>query len=390
MIDYNEKLHQYFAEAVSWRRYLHQHPELSYQEFETAMFVAEHLRNWGIEVQTGVGGNGVVGIVKGSHPGATIALRADMDALPIQDEKSCDYASKVNGVTHACGHDGHTSTLLLVAKVLSENKEHLHGEIRLIFQHAEETTPGGAKFMIEQGVLEGVDAIYGIHLWSPLPVGHVYCSSGPMMAAADEFTIQIQGKGGHGGLPHRTVDSVIVGAHLVVNMQTVVSRNINPLMPCVVTIGSLQSGSAFNVIAEKCHLKGTVRTFDEDSRIKARARIESILEHTCTMFEAEYELNYMLGYPPLVNYEAEVVRFNEVATSLFGSEHVHSMEQLMAAEDFAYYLEQVPGCYMIVGAGNVERDIIYPHHHPKFDFDEAAMLHAAKLLIGMVQPRIGR
>jgi amidohydrolase len=380
---FEKRLDDVFPEMVEWRRYLHRHPELSFHEKKTAKFVAEHLRSWGIEVRTEVGGNGVVGLLRGGKPGPTAALRADMDALPIQDEKQCEYASQVPGVMHACGHDAHTSTLLGVAKVLGERRNELKGNVVFLFQHAEEMNPGGAASMIEAGALDGVDAVYGVHLWTPFPVGRLYCKPGPMMAAPDEFIIEIKGKGGHGGLPHQTVDSIVVGSQFVVNLQTIVSRNVDPTEPCVVTVGSFHAGSSFNVIAESCALKGTVRTFEQQLRMEVKSRIERILEQTCAMYGAEYTLDYRLGYPPVVNHPEEVERFFQVGRAFLGEEHVHESPLIMAGEDFSYYLQKVPGCYMFVGAGNEREGIVYPHHHPKFDIDERSMRYAARLLLGM-------
>jgi len=374
---------QIFAEMVGWRRYLHQHPELSFQEFRTAEFVANHLREWGLEVRTQVGGNGVIGLLRGAGQGPTVALRADMDALPIQDEKSCEYASLVQGVMHACGHDAHTSTLLGIAKVASQLKDKLKGNLVFLFQHAEETTPGGAKSMIEAGALEGVDAVFGVHLWTPFPVGHVYAKAGPMMAAPDEFTIRIQGKGGHGGLPHQAVDSIHVGAQVVVNLQSIVSRQVDPIEPCVVSIGSFHAGSSFNVIAETSSLNGTVRTFSSELQAEVKERMGRIVDSVCSMYGASYMFDYKMGYPPVVNDANEAARFVKVGAELFGEDYTHEAPLVMAGEDFSYYLHHRPGCYMFVGAGNVEAGIVHPHHHPRFDIDERSMLNAAKLLIGM-------
>jgi amidohydrolase len=380
---YEARLTSLYPEMVGWRRYLHRHPELSFHEVRTAGFVAERLREWGLQVSTNVGGNGVVGRLEGGIPGRTVALRADMDALPIQDEKACDYASETPGVMHACGHDAHTSTLLALAKILSERKSELRGNIVFIFQHAEEVCPGGASSMIEGGALNGVEAIYGVHLWTPLPYGTVASAAGPVMAAADQFQIEIRGKGGHGGLPHEAVDSVIIGSHLVVNLQSIVSRNVDPTEPAVVSVGSLRSGSNFNVIAETCLLQGTVRSFSEKIRDQVSERIEQIAEHTCRMFGAQYKLDYSRGYPPVVNDPEHSERFFNVSGSLFGSDKTTEMAPLMAAEDFAYYLHRVPGCFMFVGAGNENQGIINPHHHPKFDIDERSMLVSAKLMLHM-------
>ncbi|MDB5052547.1 MAG: peptidase [Bacilli bacterium] len=378
-----EMLEQVFVEMVQWRRYLHQHPELSFQETNTAAFVADHLKQWGLEVQTHIGGFGVIGLLKGGKPGLTVALRADMDALPIQDEKTSSYASLVPGVMHACGHDAHTSTLLGIAKICSQMRDELAGNIKFIFQPAEEVSPGGAVSMIAEGALKGVDVIYGVHLWSPFPIGEVYSKEGAMMAAADEFIIEIQGKGGHGGLPHDTVDSILVGSHLVVNLQSIVSRNINPTEPAVVSIGSLHAGSSFNVIAERCQMSGTVRTFDPTIRDQIQLRIAKISKATCEAFGAQCELEYKVGYPPVINDSIEAERYFKVGAKLFGEANTKQSPLIMAGEDFSYYLQKVPGCFMFVGAGNDEKGVWAPHHHPHFDIDEEAMRNAALLLIEM-------
>ncbi|MCR8641743.1 amidohydrolase [Paenibacillus sp. N1-5-1-14] len=377
-----------YAEMVQMRRYLHQNPELSFHEYKTAAFVADTLRGYGLEVRTQVGGNGVVAKLQGELPGPTVALRADMDALPIQDEKKCEYTSKVPGVMHACGHDGHTTSLLFVAKVMSAHRATLQGNIVFIFQHGEELSPGGAVSMIADGALEEVDVIYGVHLWSPVPLGQVTSRPGAFMAAADEFTFHIHGKGGHGGLPHQTVDTIVVGSHLVVNLQSLVARNVDPTQSCVVSIGSFLGGGAFNVIAEKVSINGTTRTFDPQVRLYVKERLKQIAEATCQMFGATCELEYIDGYPPVVNDGSETDRFMRVSESVVGSDNVHTSEQNMAGEDFSYYLQKIPGCYMFVGAGNVEQGIIHPHHHPKFDIDERSMLVSAKLLMSMAMDYI--
>ncbi|TXK85712.1 M20 family metallopeptidase [Paenibacillus sp. N3.4] len=383
MNDFEAGLRAIYGEMVGWRRYLHQNPELSFHEYRTAEFIAAHLQDWQIEVRKGVGGNGIVGVLRGNVDGPTVALRADMDALPIQDEKNCSYSSKINGVMHACGHDAHTSTLLGIAKVASQNRDQIKGNLVFLFQHAEEITPGGADAMIQDRALEGVDAVFGVHLWTPFPVGHVYGKAGPMMAAPDEFSIRIQGKGGHGGLPHQTIDSIYVASQLVVNLQSIVSRQVDPIEPCVVSVGSFHAGSSFNVIAETSVINGTVRTFNAELRQDVKERLERIVQGTCSMFGASYELDYKMGYPTVVNDAHEAQRFFKVGTELFGVASVHESPLIMAGEDFSYYLHHRPGCYMFVGAGNVEAGIIHPHHHPKFDIDEDAMLNAARLLLGM-------
>lgn len=377
-------LEKLFGAMVERRRHLHRHPELSFKEKETSAYVAGILKELGIEVTEIEGGYGLVGRLRGALPGKTIALRADMDALPIQDEKECEYASEVPGVMHACGHDGHTSMLLAVAEYYSKRLQELRGEIRLLFQPAEETCPGGAVGMIEAGALKGVDVIYGVHLWTPLPLGTAASVAGPMMASVDDFFIDIQGRGGHGGMPHKAVDSVVAGSSLVMQLQSVVSRSVDPLQPAVVTIGSIQGGTAQNVIADRCRLSGTARCFDESTRQVIRERIHALVEGITQSYGTEAHIHYITGYPSLVNDEAEVDRFQRAVGKVPGLQG-EIAAQIMPAEDFSYYLQQIPGCFVLVGAGNEEKGIVHPHHHPRFDIDEGAMLHAAALMVSMAE-----
>ncbi len=366
------------SKVIAWRRHLHRYPELSYHEKATSQFVRDHLETLGWHLRTGIGGHGVIADLEGHTPGKRICLRADMDALPIQDLKQVEYASQIPGIMHACGHDGHTAVLMGVAELLTHSQENWSGSVRLIFQPAEEVPPGGALAMIQEGALEGVDEIYGIHLWSSFPAGQVCTTPGPMMAAADEFTATIRGRGGHGGLPHESVDSVVVGAHAVVNLQSVVSRNFNPIEPSVISIGSFHAGTTFNVIAADCKLQGTVRTMSSPIRSLAKQRIEEVLSSTCAMFGAHYELDYILSYPPLINDPLRTEHVLRVARSLFGESQVEVCAPVMAAEDFAYYLERVPGCFIFVGAGLHPGSA--PHHHPMFDIDESALETSVRLL----------
>ncbi|SDF07083.1 amidohydrolase [Fontibacillus panacisegetis] len=379
-----ELLKTLFPNMVECRRYLHRHPELSFKEQETSKMIASKLEQLGVQSLTGIGGYGVIGRIRGALPGKTVALRADMDALPIQDEKNVDYASQVPGVMHACGHDGHTAILLAVAEYYSHRREQLRGEIVFIFQPAEEVFPGGAMSMIKSGALQDVDVIYGIHLWTPIPVGTSACSPGPMMASTDEFIIDIQGRGGHGGMPHTAVDSVVAASSLVMQLQSIVSRSVDPLDPAVVTIGSIQGGTAQNVIADRCRIAGTVRCFNEETRSFIRDRIYALAEGTAAAYGAEAIINYTMSYPCLVNDNEEFHRFYNVGANKAGLVP-EVTPKIMPAEDFAYYLQHVPGCFMLVGAGNESKGILHPHHHPKFDIDEEAMLYGACLLISMTE-----
>jgi amidohydrolase len=362
------------------RRYFHMNPELSFKEVNTPKKISEYLNRLGIEVQTGVGGNGVIGTIIGGKQGKTVALRADFDALPIQDEKEVNYKSTVPGVMHACGHDAHTSTLLAVAKVLSEQRKDLAGSIKLIFQFGEEVSPGGAKAMIEDGCLEGVDAIFGTHFWSKLPVGEIHYRVGGIMAASDRFEIRVIGKGGHGAAPHETVDSIVVGASIVKDIQQIVSRHVNPLTPAVVSVGSFHAGEAFNVISDHATIVGTARTLDVDVQDLIIDRLEKIVKAACDSSGADYVFDYQKGYPAVRNHEEETKLLVDSAKMIVGNDQVKEMDPMMGGEDFSYYLEKVPGTFFFTGAGNDEEGIIHPHHHPKFDIDERAMLNAAKVM----------
>jgi amidohydrolase len=376
----HKKLDGLYPEMVETRRYLHMHPELSFKEVETARYIADFYKNLGIRPREHVGGNGVVARVKGAKPGKTIALRADFDALPIQEENDVPYQSQVPGVMHACGHDGHTATLLMLAKAIHELKDELEGEYVFIHQHAEEYAPGGAKAMIEDGCLEGVDAIFGTHLWATVPVGHIQYRRGPFMAAADRFEVTIQGHGGHGAQPHLSKDAVVVGAQLVTNLQQVISRRINPIRSAVLTVGSFSSGDAFNIIADTAKITGTVRTFDEDVRDRVEKEIERIIQGTCLAADCTYDYHYFRGYPPVVNHEAETAFLADCAKEIEGVTNVEEVDPSMIGEDFAYYLQHVKGVFFFTGADPEKADPAYPHHHPRFDIHEKAMLIAAKTL----------
>jgi amidohydrolase len=378
------KLEELYPELVEIRRNMHMYPELSFQEVETPKKIAAFLENLGLEVRTQVGGRGVVGVLKGGKPGRTIALRADFDALPIQDEKNVDYKSRVPGVMHACGHDIHTASLLGTAKVLSGIKEQIEGTIVFIHQFAEEQIPGGAISMIKDGCLDGVDAIYGVHVWSSLPFGTIGFIEGDAMASGDSFEITVQGKGGHGAKPHLTVDALSIGAQLVNNLQQIVSREVDPLKPAVLTVGTFNAGQAFNVVADKATLTGTVRTFDEDVRDHIEAAIRRIVKNTCEATRASVEVKYERGYPAVYNYPEHVQRAKSLAVDIIGEDNILSPLPSMGMEDFAYYLKEVPGAFLFVGGGNDAIGANYPHHHPKFNADERAILNTGKLFLSIV------
>ncbi|MBB6454681.1 amidohydrolase [Salirhabdus euzebyi] len=378
-----KKIDELYEEMVEIRRYLHQHPEPSFQEEKTAQFIVDKYEQWGIPYQKNIGGFGVVATLKGGKPGKTVALRADFDALPIQDEKEVPYKSKVPGVMHACGHDGHTATLLCLAKVLLENQSDLEGTVVFLHQPAEEYAPGGAKPMINDGALNGVDAVFGTHLWVTAPVGILQTTKGPFMAGADRFEITIKGKGGHGAIPHETKDAIVIASQLVTQLQQIVSRRIDPLKTAVVSVGTFNAGQAFNIIADKATLTGTVRMFDPTIQETIINEIEKIVKSVCIPYDADYDLNYLKGYPPVINHKEEAEIILDGCRNVPGIEGTEEIKPVMPGEDFAYYLLEKPGAFYFTGAHKEGHD--YPHHHPKFDFDERAMPLGAKTLFQAYQ-----
>ncbi|PRO64990.1 M20 metallopeptidase family protein [Alkalicoccus urumqiensis] len=385
-----ERLAEQFDEMVEIRRYLHEHPELSFEEEKTPSYIAEYHRSLGHDVIEGVGGRGVTARMEGGSPGPVIALRADFDALPIKEETGLPFASKNEGKMHACGHDGHTAQLLVLARVLSEMKEDLHGTILFIHQHAEELAPGGAQAMIKDGCLEGVDAVYGTHLWATTPLGRMEYTRGPIMAAADKFSIQVKGKGGHGAQPHDTKDSILIGAQIIQSLQHIVSRNVDPMASAVVSVGHFESVNAYNVIADQAKIVGTARSFDESVRDLLAARIVETAERTAAVYGAEAEAKYERGYPAVVNHAEHAETAASVAARVSGVEEVVEAAPQMGGEDFAYFLQEKPGAFFFTGAMNPEWETAYPHHHPKFDIDERSMLHAAGILGGLALQAFGQ
>lgn len=374
------KLQMNFEEMVIIRRYLHEHPELSHEEVHTPAYIAKFHRELGLEVREGVGGRGVVATLRGGNPGKTVAIRADFDALEIEELNDIPYKSKNPGIMHACGHDGHTATLLVLAKVLVEMQEQITGTIVFIHQHAEELTPGGARAMIADGCLDGVDVIYGTHLWAPTPLGEISVREGAIMAAADCFEMTIQGKGGHGAEPQHSVDAIVVGAQFVTQLQTLVARRVSPLEAAVVTVGHFVANNPFNVIADSVAIKGTVRTFNEQVRLQLKQEIENLLHATTTGMNASYTFNYLDGYSPVINDAEQTAFIAQIAEQVPGVDHVRTCEPFMIGEDFGYYLQHVPGTFFMTGAKDPVWEDVYPHHHARFNFDERAMLIAASVL----------
>jgi amidohydrolase len=364
-------------DLVATRRDLHQHPELAFEEVRTAGIVAQRLRKLGLDVQTGVAKTGVVGMLHGTanRPGSkTIAIRADMDALPIFEMNEIDYRSSVDGKMHACGHDGHTSILLAVADVLSKRRDELPGDVKFVFQPAEEAI-GGALPMVEEGAVNGVDAIIGLHLASEYPVGRVGVRGGTVYASADKFVITVTGKGGHAARPEASVDPIVISAYIITALQTLISRETSPFDPAVVTIGKIQAGSAFNIIPQTAELQGTMRSFGKEHRAKLLRRIAEIARGVASAMNATCDVNVIDGCPPCTNDPAVTEVVYQAATEAVGNDRVDTGMEVMttASDDMAYFLDTVPGCYFIVGANNETIGANFPHHHPRFNVDEEAL-----------------
>ena len=358
---------------IEMRRHFHQHPEIGFQEHNTARYVSKVLTELGIEHQTGIAETGVVAVIKGGKPGKMVALRADMDALTLTEKTGLPYASVNEGVMHACGHDVHTASLLGAAMVLGEIRQELSGSVKLIFQPAEEG-PGGAKPMVEQGVLEGVDAIVGAHVWQDMPVGKLAVRYGPAMACLDAIDIAIVGKGCHGAAPHQGVDAVAVACQVVNVLQTIASREINPIKPVVVSIGMINGGYAYNIIADEINLKGTVRAIDPELRQSLPERIERVIAGVTSSMRADYRFSYHFGYPPLVNNCEITEQVENSLKRVWGPDQVSQRpDPSMGGEDMAYYLEKVPGTFIYVGSSNPEKGLTSPGHSSTFAIDEDAI-----------------
>jgi hippurate hydrolase len=359
---------------IGFRHHIHAHPELSFQEFQTAEFIASHLRDWGISFQAGLAGTGIVALIEGKNPSSrVIALRADMDALPIQEMNEVAYKSTNAGVMHACGHDVHSSCLLGAAKLLQETRDNWEGTVKLIFQPGEEKHPGGASLLIKEGVLENPKpaAIVALHVYPHLPYGQLGFRAGQYMASADEIYITVKGRGGHAALPHQTIDPIVMAANMLVSLQTVISRSCNPLSPSVLSFGKIQGGVAGNVIPDEVRLEGTLRCFDETWRAKAHDLIKTQAEGICKAMGGEAVVEIPMGYPSLFNDPSLTEKVRVMATQVVGETNVIDLDLRMAAEDFSFYTHQVPGCFFRLGTahnGQFEK----PVHNARFDiYDEA-------------------
>ena len=369
---------QNVADMIAFRRDLHRHPELPWEEFRTTDKIAEQLDKIGIPYRR-TKPTGIIAEIQGGKPGKRILLRADIDALPVQElSKNIDYKSTIDGKMHACGHDTHASMLLNAANALYAIRDQLKGNVRLVFQPAEEIAQG-AKGMIEQGVLEGVDKAFGMHIWSLMPVGKVSCVVGSSFASADILTVRFKGKGGHGSMPHDTVDAVMVASAFVMNVQAIVSREIAPLDPAVVTIGRMEVGTRFNVIAENAVLEGTVRCFNVAVRDKIESAIRRYANQVASMYRATAEVEYVYGTLPVINEKESALLAQKVIVESFGEDTLYFEPPTTGGEDFSYYTENIPGAFALVGSGNPDKDTQWPHHHGCFNVDEDGMKVGAEL-----------
>ncbi len=376
-----------FEYTRALRRDFHMHPELGYREVRTSSIVARELEALGLEVQRGVAKTGVVALLEGSRPGPVVLLRFDMDALPIQEENTTDYVSQTPGVMHACGHDGHTAIGLTVARLLHAHRHELAGTIQFVFQPAEEglcgEEMGGAEMMIAEGILENPKPDYALalHLWNEKPLGWVGVAAGPVMAGAEWFQVKVHGKGGHGAVPHLAVDPLLAAAQIVTALQSLVARNVAPLEAAVVSVTMFHAGETFNVIPQMAHLEGTIRTFDLQVRQKVLERFEAIVNGVSGAMGCRAEIAMRRVTPALINNEEVARQVQDVARRVLPQAELDPRPYLtMGAEDMGFVLERVPGCYFFVGSANAERELNYPHHHPRFDFDEEALPRAVALM----------
>lgn len=372
----NKEIKAVESKVIGWRRDMHKHPELSYEEHWTSDYVEQALRQMdGIEISRPTE-TSVLGIIKGTNPGRKVGLRADIDALPIQEDRDdLGFTSEIDGKMHACAHDAHAAMLLGAAEVLSNNKDKIHGEVYLIFQHAEETPPGGAKEMVATGQFDDLDVVFAQHIMTTLPVGEIHIKSGPVFANSDIFNLTITGKGGHSSQPENSVDPVIIGARIVSQVQDIVSRLAGPLDNLVVSVTNFNSGTgAENIIPHTAKISGSIRSASIEMRELAKEKIETIIKANCDIYGAAYDLDYQYGVSAVINDDAETSKVRETLTQTFGAERIKEMTMSLGGEDFGAFSENLPGVYTIIGTYNEEKDCIYPHHHPKFKIDEDVLI----------------
>lgn len=378
-------------EVIAWRRHLHRYPELSFEEHRTAIYIEETLRGFGrLEVSRPTP-TSVMGRLRGPRPGRILAIRADIDALPIQETSGVPFTSEHEGVMHACGHDGHTAMALGVARVLTQLWDELNwaGEVRFLFQHAEELPPGGADDMIAAGVMDGVDWVIGAHLQSPVETGKVGVCDGAMLASPDTFHLTVEGKGGHAAEPHKTVDAIAIGAQLVANLQHLASRMTDPMQPLVVSVTRFIGGHTHNVIPGSVEMSGTVRCMSPELRAEIPQRMEQLIRGITEAHGATYSFRYLHGYRPLVNDSGFTSLVRETIVELQGADALYAIQPSMSADDFSAFLERAPGTYFNIGAGNREQGIVHPHHHPQFAIDERALGIGIRIYLGVAAKLLG-
>jgi amidohydrolase len=371
-------------EMIGLRRDFHMHPEIGFDVHRTAGIVAEKLNQYGLTVRTGVGKTGVIGDLIVPNSARTIALRADMDALPMEELNDVPYKSRTPMRAHMCGHDAHTSMLIGAAKILSAMKPKLHASVRFIFQPSEEALPGGAKPMVQEGALEGVDEIYALHVMPTIQTGCYGICMGYAMAQPDSFEITITGCGGHAALPHKAVDPVVIAAQIILSLQTIVARQINPLDAAVLTVTQVHAGNTFNVIPETCTLSGTVRTYEKETQAFIKQKIDDIVQGVAGMHGAKGVLNYVEGYPSTYNHKEQAIKAKDVGISLAGEKSVDfPAQKMMYGEDFGYFTQQIKGCYILLGCRNEAKGITEMVHNPRFDIDEECLVYGAAMHIGL-------
>ncbi|HVR84406.1 MAG TPA: amidohydrolase [Planctomycetota bacterium] len=360
-------------ELIAIRRTIHQNPEQGFKEFKTAALIRSRLKGWGIEHKS-MCGTGTVALIKGSRPGPTMLIRADMDALPVLEKNTVPYCSRNKGVMHACGHDGHTAMALMAAKLLHKRRTAFRGNLKIMFQPAEEG-PGGAGPMIDEGLLRGpkVDAAFAIHMWNDLPTGRLGVRSGPVFASADEFRIKIVGRGGHGAAPHQTVDPVAAAAQVITACQNIVSRKVDPTKSAVVTFGQIHGGTRHNIIPDVVDMTGTVRAFEEPVRRLLQREIPKVAGGVASALGAKVDFSYHRGYPPTINEEAMTDLVRDSVREAAGTAAAVEQDVSMGAEDMSLVLQEVPGCYFFLGSMNPRKGLVYPHHSAQFNFDEEAL-----------------
>ncbi len=382
-------LRQKIYEMKDWlieiRREIHMYPELGFEEVRTSRLVSDWLERFGLEVQKGIAGTGVIGLLRGKSAGKTVAIRADMDALPIEELNPVPYASKIKGKMHACGHDAHVAILLGVARIFSSFRDRVKGNIKWIFQPAEEGG-GGGKRMVEEGVLENphVDVIFGAHMFPQIEIGKVGICEGKALASADRFTIKVVGRSGHAASPHLAKDPILVSGHLITQIHCIVSREVDPLESAVITIGRVNGGSAFNIIPDEVELLGTVRALSPEIREKMRKRIEEIVRGVTQSFGVAYRFEYEYGYPVLINEPEMIQLVSSACVKGIGKENVVEVQPSMGAEDFAFYLEKVPGAFFRLGIRNESKGIVHPYHNSRFDIDEDVLPFGVEMFVRII------